>query len=171
MYIIFYIWSFIQINTPLYPRHSPIHIVVLISGIQLQFKSSQQVADHSLKSVVQDPVPQTGNVLAVGLHLCQHLMQASIYLVSLLVRKRRVKKVSLYCEVIDIKVADRSTFEIRDWIITKMCLRGENLNIYWDFICVGTGKLTWNSLLLLQLGVILTTLPKKEVHVLQLIFI
>lgn len=71
----------------MYPRHSPIDVVVLISGIQLQFKPRQQVADHALKSVVQDPVSQTGNVLAVGLHLCQHLMQASIYLVGLLIRK------------------------------------------------------------------------------------
>lgn len=67
-----------------YIKDVPVDIVVLISSVQLQLKACQQVADHGLQSVVENPVPQAGDVLSVRLQFNQHLMQASVHLVSLL---------------------------------------------------------------------------------------
>ena len=66
-----------------YIKDVPVDIVVLISSVQLQLKACQQVADHGLQSVVENPVPQARDVLSVRLQLNQHLMQASVHLVSL----------------------------------------------------------------------------------------
>lgn len=67
-----------------YIENVPVDIMVLVSRVQLQFKACQQIADHGLQRVVENPVPQARDVLSVRLQLNQHLMQASVHLVSLL---------------------------------------------------------------------------------------